>query len=161
MGSKKLVWCCIAGIILGYFAPMVFGGTRSTSLSVGMVGGLALGYLLDMLDEKKTKNAGSETLTEKAREANLLMERARAEVEGRPVQEPVQDTAETAAADETTAAKAGMRAGQFLAPILQIEDSRLRETEDHAAARGADGVGYYPYAPQWLPPVRTAGHEAM
>lgn len=66
-----------------------------------------------------------------------------------------------AVGDETAAAKAGMRAGQLLAPILQIEDSRLRETEDHTAARGADGMGYYPYAPQWLPPVRTAGHEAM
>ena len=89
MGSKKLVWCCIAGIVLGYLAPMVLKVARSTSLSVGMVVGLALGYLLDILDEKKAKNVDSEAISAKAKEANLLMEHARAEVEGK-------DTAEVA-----------------------------------------------------------------
>ena len=89
MGSKKLVWCCIAGIVLGYLAPMVLKFPRSTSLSIGMVAGLALGYLLDILDEKKAKNVDSEAISAKAKEANLLMERARAEVEGK-------DTAEVA-----------------------------------------------------------------
>ena len=84
MGGKKLVWCCIAGIVLGLVVPLVFPVYGPTALSVGMVAGLGLGYLLDVLDEKKTKNTDTAILTEKAREANRLMERARAEVEEKP-----------------------------------------------------------------------------
>lgn len=84
MGGKKLVWCCIAGIVLGLVVPLVLPVYGPTALSVGMVAGLGLGYLLDVLDEKKTKNTDTAILTEKAREANRLMERARAEVEGKP-----------------------------------------------------------------------------
>ena len=56
MGGKKLVWCCIAGIVLGLVVPLVLPVYGPTALSVGMVAGLGLGYLLDVLDEKKTKN---------------------------------------------------------------------------------------------------------
>ena len=111
MGSKKLVWCCIAGIVLGYLAPMVLKVARSTSLSVGMVVGLALGYLLDILDEKRAKNVDTEALSAKAEEANRLMERARAEVKGKGAaetdQEPEKNDSDTDVelSDEEQAAK--------------------------------------------------------
>ena len=82
MGSKKLVLCCIVGIVLGYLAPFVLNVTRSTSLSIGMVAGLAIGYLLDMQDEKKEKQTDAAALSQKAKEANRLLEQARAEVSG-------------------------------------------------------------------------------
>ena len=83
MGSKKLVWCCIAGIVLGFLAPFVLGVSLSTSLSVGMVAGLGIGYLLDILDEKKGKEVDTAVISKKAREANRLMEKARAELDGK------------------------------------------------------------------------------
>ena len=70
MNSKKLVWCCIAGIVLGFIAPVVFPFDRSTSLSVGLAAGLGIGYLLDIQDEKKQKQTDVEALSGKAREAN-------------------------------------------------------------------------------------------
>ena len=82
MGSKKLVLCCIVGIVLGYLAPFVLNVTRSTSLSIGMVAGLAIGYLLDIQDEKKEKQTDTAALSQKAKEANRLLEQARAEVSG-------------------------------------------------------------------------------
>lgn len=111
MGSKKLVWCCIAGIVLGFLAPMVLKFPRSTSLSIGMVAGLALGYLLDILDEKRAKNVDTEALSAKAEEANLLMERAWAEVKGKGAaetdQEPEKNDSDTDVelSDEEQAAK--------------------------------------------------------
>ena len=87
MGSKKLVWCCILGIVLGYLAPFALPVLRSTSLSIGMVAGLGIGYLLDILDEKKGTEAGSAELSKKARDANRLMEKARAELQGRSLPE--------------------------------------------------------------------------
>ena len=111
MGSKKLVWCCIAGIVLGYLAPMVLKVPRSTTLSIGMVAGLALGYLLDILDEKRAKNVDTEAISAKAEEANRLMERARAEVNGNGAAEADQEPEENGAeadvelSDEEQAAK--------------------------------------------------------
>ena len=87
MGSKKLVWCCILGIVLGYLAPFALPVLRSTSLSIGMVAGLGVGYLLDILDEKKGADEGSAELSKKARDANRLMEKARAELQGRSLPE--------------------------------------------------------------------------
>ena len=82
MKSRKLVWCCIAGIVLGFLAPMVFHFDRSTSLSVGLVAGLGIGYLLDVLDEKKQNQTNATVVSEKAQKANRLMEQARAELNG-------------------------------------------------------------------------------
>ncbi|MBQ6519370.1 MAG: hypothetical protein IJI14_11665 [Anaerolineaceae bacterium] len=84
MGSKKLVFCCILGIVLGFAAPFFLPVLRSTSLSVGMVAGLGIGYLLDMMDEKKTKDAGTAVISQKADAANKLLEQARAEIGERP-----------------------------------------------------------------------------
>lgn len=87
MGNKKLVICCIAGIVLGFLAPFVIPVLRSTSLSIGMVAGLAIGYLLDISDEKRSKNTGNAALSQKAGAANRLLEQARAEVRGEPFEE--------------------------------------------------------------------------
>ena len=67
---------------MGYLAPFVLNVTRSTSLSIGMVAGLAIGYLLDIQDEKKEKQTDTAALSQKAKEANRLLEQARAEVSG-------------------------------------------------------------------------------
>lgn len=82
MKSRKLVWCCIAGIVLGFLAPVFFHFDQSTSLSVGLVAGLGIGYLLDVLDEKKQKQTNVAVVSEKAQKANRLMEQARAELNG-------------------------------------------------------------------------------
>jgi len=82
MGSKKLVLCCIAGIILGFIAPFIFGIPLGTSLSIGMVAGLGIGYLLDINDERQGKQASAEQISEKAKKANRLLEQARAEISG-------------------------------------------------------------------------------
>lgn len=87
MGNKKLVICCIAGIVLGFLAPFALPVLRSTSLSIGMVAGLGIGYLLDISDEKKSKSAGNAVISQKAGEANRLLEQARAEIQGRPYDE--------------------------------------------------------------------------
>ena len=87
MGNRKLVICCIAGIVLGFLAPFAFPVLRSTSLSIGMVAGLGIGYLLDISDEKRSKSAGNAAISQKAGEANRLLEQARAEIQGRPYDE--------------------------------------------------------------------------
>ena len=68
MGSKKLVYCCIVGILLGFLAPLVLKTDKHTSLMVGMVAGLGIGYLLDVRDSKQSDH-------------NKLLERARRGVE--------------------------------------------------------------------------------
>ena len=98
MGNRKLVICCIAGIVLGFLAPFALPVLRSTSLSIGMVAGLGIGYLLDISDEKRSKSAGNAAISQKAGEANRLLEQARAEIQGKsydedeaeadPVEEP-------------------------------------------------------------------------
>ena len=87
MGNKKLVICCIAGIVLGYLAPLVIPVLRSTTLSIGMVAGLAIGYFLDILDEKRNKESGYVVIAQKAGAANRLLEQARAEIQGKPFDE--------------------------------------------------------------------------
>lgn len=87
MGNKKLVICCIAGIVLGFLAPFALPVLRSTSLSIGMVAGLGIGYLLDISDEKRSKSAGNAAISQKAGAANRLLEQARAEVRGEPYTE--------------------------------------------------------------------------
>ena len=81
MGSKKLIWCCIIGIGLGFIVPLVFKLELYTFLMIGMVGGLAIGYLLDARDQKQAGEDGQLLLNEKAKKANQLMARARRGVE--------------------------------------------------------------------------------
>ena len=98
MGSKILVWCCIAGIGLGFLAPLVFKVNQQTSLMIGMAGGLGIGYVLDLLREQKDRKDGTAVLSKKARRANELMEQARAEVSGQAL--PAQKRDEEPAEDE-------------------------------------------------------------
>ena len=122
MGSKKLVLCCILGIVAGYLAPLVFSVARSTSLSIGMVAGLGIGYLLDILDERKGKEADTAVISQKARKANQLMERARAELDGR----------ELPAADEPDAEDESAEENEYLKedPDPEEQAEKLNEAED-------------------------------
>ncbi len=99
MGSKKLIWCCIIGIGLGFIVPLVFKLELYTFLMAGMVGGLAVGYLLDSLDRKKAGEDGQILLSEKAKRANQLMARARRGVEDESLRMDHDD--EDLSADET------------------------------------------------------------
>ena len=87
MGSKKLSWCCIIGIVLGFVAPRIWAFNQQTSLMIGLAGGLGLGYVLDILDEKKQKTEKQEVIDKKAAEALRLMEQARAELNGDTTEE--------------------------------------------------------------------------
>ena len=85
MGNQKLVWCCIAGIVLGYLAPFFIAVNRGTSLSIGMIAGLGIGYLLEVLGDRKDQKEQQEdnaALKQKARQANELLDQARVEVSG-------------------------------------------------------------------------------
>ena len=77
MGSKKLIYCCILGIVLGFLAPFALKTDRYTSLMIGMVAGLGIGYLLDVRGDKQTDQGRQVSLGEKADKANKLLERAR------------------------------------------------------------------------------------
>ena len=77
MGSKKLIYCCILGIVLGFLAPIVLKTDRYTSLMMGMVAGLGIGYLLDVRSGKQADQNKQASLGEKADKANKLLERAR------------------------------------------------------------------------------------
>ena len=126
MGSKKLVWCCILGIVLGYLAPFALPVLRSTSLSIGMVAGLGIGYLLDILDEKKGADEGSAEISKKARDANRLMEKARAELQGRNLPESDEEEEEP-----TEEPGADAEAGNGVPELSQAEQAeRLSEAEE-------------------------------
>ena len=111
MGSKKLVYCCILGIVLGFLALLVLKTDKHTSLMAGMVAGLAIGYLLDVRDGKQADQSSQKSLGEKADKANKLLERARRGVdneylrmdydEEEPAEEPEEET-DDAAADPLT-----------------------------------------------------------
>ena len=77
MGSKKLVYCCIAGILLGFLIPLIFHTELYSTLMFGMVCGLGAGYILDKRDEEQGKKESRAFANRKAAEANRLMERAR------------------------------------------------------------------------------------
>ena len=107
MGSKKLIYCCILGIVLGFLAPFALKTDRYTSLMIGMVSGLAIGYLLDVRDGKQADQSSQKSLGEKADKANKLLERARRGVdneylrmdydEEETAEEPEEETGEAAA----------------------------------------------------------------
>lgn len=124
MGSKKLVWCCILGIVLGFLAPFVLPVLRSTSLSIGMVAGLGVGYLLDIMDEKKSSDVDSADLSRKAQNANRLMEKARAELDGRSAPGRKDD-------EHTKGPDADKKAGDFTPALSEDEQAeRLNEAEE-------------------------------
>ena len=81
MGSKKLVYCCIIGILLGFILPFFLKTDGYSTLMIGMVAGLAVGYLLDARDKQKSGEEGQRLINDKAEKANQLMERARRGVE--------------------------------------------------------------------------------
>ena len=107
MGSNKLIYCCILGIVLGFLAPFALKTDRYTSLMIGMVAGLGLGYLLDVRGDKQADQGRQVSLGEKADKANKLLERARRgvdneylrmeydEEEGEEPEEAVPDEEET------------------------------------------------------------------
>ena len=81
MGNTKLIICCIAGILLGYLAPIVLKTDQYVSLMVGLIAGLGVGVLLDEIDKRKTSGEEQDVINEKASEAVRLMEEARAQLE--------------------------------------------------------------------------------
>ena len=99
MGSKKLIYCCILGILLGFLAPFVLKTDGYISLMIGMAGGLGIGYLLDIRDSKKSEQPDRKSLGEKADKANRLMERARRGVENEYLRMDYGDDEESEAED--------------------------------------------------------------
>ena len=81
MGNNKLVFCCIIGILLGFLVPVIFPWDRYVTLMVGLIGGLAVGYLLDKRDENQGSAETARIASKKAAQANRLLERARAGVD--------------------------------------------------------------------------------
>ncbi len=81
MGNRKLVYSCIIGIVLGYVVPLILKTDPHTSLMVGLIGGLAVGYLLESRDDRNSGEEDRQIINEKAERANKLMERARRGVE--------------------------------------------------------------------------------
>ena len=133
MGSKKLIYCCILGIVLGFLAPFVLKTDRYTSLMVGMVAGLGIGYLLDVRTGREADRNSQHSLGEKADKANKLLERARRGVENEylrmdydedePADEPEADVSDEDTADSLTSA------GE-IDPEAEEQAEKLSEAEE-------------------------------
>ncbi len=74
--NRILIICCIVGIVLGYaVGTFVDSVNLNTALTIGLIGGLAVGYLLDKSGAQtgsgtaKTAAADVEDILAKAREA--------------------------------------------------------------------------------------------
>ena len=78
MGSNKLVFCCIVGILAGFLVPVIFPWDRYVTLMIGLISGLAVGYLLDKRDENQGNEEAARSANKKAAQASRLLERARA-----------------------------------------------------------------------------------
>ncbi len=133
MGSKKLVWCCIAGILLGFLVPVFFPWDRYVTLMLGMIGGLGVGYLLDKRDEDLGQEASTRIANRKAREANRLMERARRGLEDETLR---MDEEGPEPVEEDEPEEAVYEAGDDLEPVTDPDEEaeeqarKLNEAED-------------------------------
>ena len=133
MGSKKLVWCCIAGILLGFLVPVFFPWDRYVTLMLGMIGGLGVGYLLDKRDEDLGQEASTRIANRKAREANRLMERARRGLEDETLR---MDEEGPEPVEEDEPEEEVYEAGDDLEPVTDPDEEaeeqarKLNEAED-------------------------------
>jgi len=133
MGSKKLVWCCIAGILLGFLVPVFFPWDRYVTLMLGMIGGLGVGYLLDKRDEDLGQEANTRIANRKAREANRLMERARRGLEDETLR---MDEEGPEPVEEDEPEEEVYEAGDDLEPVTDPDEEaeeqarKLNEAED-------------------------------
>ena len=73
--NRILIICCIVGIVLGYaVGTFVDSVNLNTALTIGLIGGLGVGYLLD----KSGAQTGSGTAKTAAPSSNDSVERAKA-----------------------------------------------------------------------------------
>lgn len=73
--NRILIICCIVGIVLGYaVGTFVDSVNLNTALTIGLIGGLAVEYLLD----KNGAQTGSGTAKTAAPSSNDSVERAKA-----------------------------------------------------------------------------------
>lgn len=141
MGSKKLVYCCIIGILLGFILPFFLKTDGYSTLMIGMVAGLAVGYLLDARDKQKSGEEGQRLINDKAEKANQLMERARRGVENEYLRmdyEEEEEEEEETPAEEETEESAPIETEETdpLAPVIDYEaeaeeqEQKLNEAEE-------------------------------
>ena len=140
MGSKKLVYCCIIGILLGFILPFFLKTDGYSTLMIGMVAGLAVGYLLDARDKQKSGEEGQRLINDKAEKANQLMERARRGVENEYLRmdyEEEEEEEETPAEEETEeSAPIETEETDPVAPVIDYEaeaeeqEQKLNEAEE-------------------------------
>ena len=137
MGSKKLVYCCIIGILLGFILPFFLKTDGYSTLMIGMVAGLAVGYLLDARDKQKSGEQGQRLINDKAEKANQLMERARRGVENEYLRMDYEEEEETPSeeeAEETASVEA--EETDPVAPVIDYEaeaeeqEQKLNEAEE-------------------------------
>ena len=126
MENKKLIFCCIAGIVLGYLAPKIIKTDQYVSLMVGLIAGLGVGFLLDEIDRKKASGKEQAVINEKASEAVRLMREARSRVE----------SGETTNEDEIGSYEdeAPVSSGEEELPDAEEEAKKLAEAQDLIAA---------------------------
>ena len=137
MGSKKLVYCCIIGILLGFILPFFLKTDGYSTLMIGMVAGLAVGYLLDARDKQKSGEEGQRLINDKAEKANQLMERARRGVENEYLRMDYEEEEETPSeeeAEETASVEA--EETDPVTPVIDYEaeaeeqEQKLNEAEE-------------------------------
>lgn len=128
MGSKKLVYCCILGIVLGFLAPFVLKTDSHVSLMVGMVAGLGIGYLLDVRDSKEAGEAGQAVLNKKADRANKLLERAKRGLEDETLRMHDENTDDLTEAEEPEEPETGGSEDE-LTPVSDPEAEAAEQAE--------------------------------
>ncbi len=53
MDNKKLILCCVIGIIGGFLAPYLFDVNKNSCLTVGLVGGLVIGFVWEWIEMRR------------------------------------------------------------------------------------------------------------
>ncbi len=53
MSNKKLILCCVVGIIGGFAAPYLFGANKNTALTIGLAAGLFVGFIWEWIDMRR------------------------------------------------------------------------------------------------------------
>ncbi len=129
--NRILIICCIVGIVLGYaVGTFVDSVNLNTALTIGLIGGLGVGYLLD----KSGAQTGSGTAKTAAPSSNDSVERAKAALAAARG-DAAEKVEEAASEVKGAAAEAKASVGSNVDEILARARGAVSESTENAAGK--------------------------